>query len=400
MKHPLNLRDTDLLFERIRRNPKQKVARNILILLLIFAGYFLVTAITESLVMTIVAPPRVDVQMQGGSISADVKMTPDDVRNMLYMTLVSIALTFVFCCCIESRGVRTMGLAKRRAVPDYLIGILLGLGLMTATVMIAWGLGGVTYQGTVSSVPVQPMLLFIGGWMIQGFSEELTFRGYLTVSAGTYHSPVTAVAVSSLAFAAAHLSNDGISVFACVNLTLFGVLAALLFLRTDSIWCVAALHSFWNMAQGNVFGLKVSGIDVGVTFFRFDMVADKDWVNGGGFGLEGGIATTIVMSLGILVIFLLPQRQPEQLPPPLPPVPQMPPYMAPQFPMPVYPQQMQQYPQQPVCPQTPMQQYPQQPVYPQTPMQQYPQQPVYPQTPMQQYPQPPVPQQQQPPDAM
>ena len=382
MKHPLNLRDTDLLFERIRRNPKQNVARNILILLLIFIAYFLVAALTEGMFTMLFFPPHVDVQLQEGGVSADVQMTPDDVRNALYMTLVSIAMTFLFCLCIEKRGVRTMGLTKRRAVPDYLIGVLLGLGLMAATVMIAWGLGGVTCQGTAPSIPVQSMLLFTVGWMIQGFSEELTFRGYLMMSGGTHHAPLTGVCISSLLFAAAHLGNDGISVFACVNLTLFGLLAALLFLRTDSIWCVAALHSFWNMAQGNVFGLKVSGLDIGVTFFRFDMVPDKDWINGGGFGLEGGIATTIVMTLGIIVIFLMPQRQPDQLPPPLPPVqpqiPQMP------FPMPLYPQQMQQFPQQPGYPQAPMQQYPQQPGYPQ-----YPQQPGYPQAPAQypQYPQ-------------
>ena len=389
MKHPLNLSDTFIPFERIRREPRQKVTRSLLLLILFFLLYFITAAVTEAMIMAIVSPPKVDVQMQNGKVSGSMQVTPEFVRNSLYMTLVSIFLTFIYCLGIEKRSVRTMGLTKRRAVPDYLIGVLVGVGLMGGAVLLAWAGGGVTFEGTAASVPVLSMVLFIIGWVIQGFSEELTFRGYLLMSAGTHHSPVTGVCVSSLLFAAAHLGNDGISVFACVNLTLFGILAALLFLRTDSIWCVAALYSFWNMAQGNVFGLKVSGIDVGVTFLRFNMVSGKGWLNGGAFGLEGGAAVTAVLVFGILAVFLLPQRKSEPLPPPLPV--QQPFMQQPFMPMPLYPQPP--YPQYPQYPQSP--QYQQSPQYPQYPQQ--PAQPPYMQQPAQPYLQQQEPPNQQPP---
>jgi hypothetical protein len=316
MKHPIQLYDTIPVFYRIRKAPN-KVVRSILINALIFFVYILAASLAESIVMALFGDPEIAFGTSENGVTASVKMTRGLVILMLYLTLISIALTFVYCCSIEKRKVRTLGLCRRSVLRDYLIGTLAGIGMMTAVVLLAWAGGGLTCRGVAKSIPWGPMLLFLFGWMIQGFSEELTFRGYLMMTTGTHHNPLAAVAVSSLAFAAAHLGNDGISIFAFVNLTLFGVLAALLFLRTDSIWCVAAVHSFWNMAQGNLFGLKVSGIDVSATFFRFDMTEGKTWLNGGAFGLEGGAATTVVMLLGIVVVFLLPQRTPEPSAPPI-----------------------------------------------------------------------------------
>jgi len=308
MKHDICLNDTVPVFARIRLDPKQQVLRGVLLNVLMFAVYYIVCAVWESLCL---AAFYLIYAAAAAPHSADDFFKAEPMREllmMLFLTTVSIAVNLVFSLGIEKRPLRTLGITKRRALPDYLLGILLGTGMMGCVILLMIAGGGASFRGVSQSVPTGYMLLFLAGWMIQGFSEELTFRGWLMMSAGTHTKPLTGVAVSSLLFAAAHLGNDGISVFAFCNLTMFGLLTALLFLRTDSIWCTAAMHSFWNMAQGNLFGMKVSGIDVSATFLHIDTAEGAAWLNGGHFGPEGGAATTAILIICILAVYLLPQR--------------------------------------------------------------------------------------------
>jgi len=293
MKRPLDLSDTTPVFDRIRQAPN----RNNVPVLLFFSMYLVIEFVSVNIIYRFLPA------MHSPS---------DEVCLQLYLTLVSIVLVFIFCLWLEHRPVRTLGLTRHHCLRDYLTGILLGVGFMGLTVLIAWAGGGLRFDRVSSYIDTDKMLLFLLGWMIQGFSEELTCRGYLMMSEGAHGKPAGGVLISAVMFAAMHLGNNGIGVFPLINLTLFGILAALVFLRTDSIWCAAAMHSFWNMAQGNLFGIKVSGIRINQTILNFIPETGKDWLNGGSFGLEGGAATTITMLSGILIFFFLPQRRQKQ----------------------------------------------------------------------------------------
>ena len=113
---------------------------------------------------------------------------------------------------------------------------------------------------------------------------------------------------NSLFFACLHLLNPGMSVLPFINIFLFGVLASLMFIKTGSIWMCAATHSIWNFVQGNVFGIKVSGNDLIDTVFAGDMISGKEILNGGDFGLEGGLVTSIVLIIAIVVFIFLPSK--------------------------------------------------------------------------------------------
>lgn len=305
----VSLRETEPIFDRIRTDPRARVIQEPVLLILCFLLFLFTDLIIQVILYAGLMHFSEYVLHLHGRLSGSASLI-----LMLYFTLPCVVLCFVCCGVAERRKIRTMGLSKHRIVRDYLLGAVVGVGMLGAAVMLIW-LGGGVYPagGTTSAdlirrMPWGNLLLFTCGWMIQGFSEELTFRGFFMMSAGTHLKPAAAVCISSLIFSCAHLLNDGISVFAIVNLTLFGIFAALYFLRTDSIWGVAALHSFWNMAQGNVFGLRVSGIEVQETFFRFTQTGTHTWLNGGEFGPEGGAAVTLVLVVGTLIVFALPQR--------------------------------------------------------------------------------------------
>jgi len=89
---------------------------------------------------------------------------------------------------------------------------------------------------------------------------------------------------------------------------LFGIFAGVYFIRRGNIWGVAAVHSIWNFAQGNIFGVLVSGNDFGTTIFTSTINENLTILNGGDFGLEGGILTTIVMVAGIVIMMQTKQR--------------------------------------------------------------------------------------------
>ena len=116
-----------------------------------------------------------------------------------------------------------------------------------------------------------------------------------------------------LLFAMRHLGNDGVSPLALINLTLFGIFASVYFIKSGNIWGIGAFHSIWNLAQGNFYGIRVSGIVTTCSVLASSPVEGRSLINGGSFGLEGGLAVTVVLLAG--TAFLLwrhPAREPRR----------------------------------------------------------------------------------------
>ena len=88
----------------------------------------------------------------------------------------------------------------------------------------------------------------------------------------------------------------------------FGIFASVYFVKRGNIWGIAAIHSIWNFAQGNIFGVLVSGNDFGTTVFKSEINESMTLINGGAFGLEGGILVTIVMVVGTIVMLMTKQK--------------------------------------------------------------------------------------------
>ena len=300
------LTETQPQFDRIRCLRDQHVPENILILLLLAAAYWGGTYLGTLIVLL----PFVMVTQVTGHLLQDVAATPGFFALQQYLTLVSIGVTLLISRLIECRTLRTMGITKHHCVRDYLLGMVLGFVMFAAVLGMAAKAGAVK-PGTPDAARNIPLMLVIaGGWIVQGFSEEFAFRGFMMMSAGTHHKPWIAVLFNALVFGAVHIGNSGSSVSGVLNVALFGAVMSLYMLRTDSIWGPAALHTVWNWAQGSFFGLKVSGLDTGPSVLRFVQTGTANWIGGGAFGLEAGVGTTIVNAvLFLILLFLVPQRK-------------------------------------------------------------------------------------------
>jgi membrane protease YdiL (CAAX protease family) len=217
--------------------------------------------------------------------------------------------TVVFCVVYQKRKMITLGFTKDNIIPQYLLGLLAGAVIFSAAVGLAAVAGALSIKVSSAPIDITLYLVLILGWIIQGMSEEVICRGFFLVSLSRKLSLPAAVVLNSLAFAAMHLFNAGISVLAFINLTLFGIFASVVFLRTGNIWLVSALHSVWNFAQGNFFGILVSGNDFGPTVLSTTFNASKTLINGGDFGLEGGLAVTTVLVIGTLLVLFVPSNK-------------------------------------------------------------------------------------------
>ena len=90
----------------------------------------------------------------------------------------------------------------------------------------------------------------------------------------------------------------------------------MLTLRRGSIWMVGAIHSMWNFAQGNLVGIPVSGLRGSPSPLVAEM-SEGGWrtlVNGGSFGLEGGLAVTAVLAVACAVVLFVPTKKAEIAP--------------------------------------------------------------------------------------
>lgn len=195
----------------------------------------------------------------------------------------------------------------KKNVLQYLIGLVIGFVMLSSTVGIMYATGQLTFAGfNLNMSGIGVFLLNLLMWIPQGASEEIMFRGYMIPAFARRYKRVIAVAVSSIMFSAFHSLNKGYTPLASVNLILIAVLFALIYLLTDNIWMTSAIHTAWNLTQGNIYGLQVSGNNAANSVIL--TVYDKNCsalITGGDFGPEGGLAVTAVTTICIVIVSIL-----------------------------------------------------------------------------------------------
>ena len=199
----------------------------------------------------------------------------------------------------------------KRIATHYLSGLVIGFAMLSATVGIMYATGQITFAGfNLNMSGIGVFLLNLLMWIPQGASEEIMFRGYMIPAFANRYKRVVAVAVSSILFSAFHSLNKGYTPLASVNLALIAVLFALIYFLTDDIWMTSAIHTAWNLTQGNIYGLQVSGNNAANSVIM--AVYDKNYsalITGGDFGPEGGLAVTIVTAACIIIVSILLARK-------------------------------------------------------------------------------------------
>ncbi len=211
----------------------------------------------------------------------------------------------------EGRGLRTLGFPRGKVLLRAAAGFLVGLILFEAVILVLLATGSLssdaTRPGLVGTAALGGVALMLLAWLVQGSAEEMLYRGF-ALQRLARHRVWLGIGVSSVFFAVTHLGAWS-SPLALLNLTLVGILTCRYALREGGLWGVCGLHAAWNWAQGNVFGLAVSGHDVPGGMLLDLRAEGSALLTGGSFGVEASLVTTGVLLLGIaLTRFVRPAR--------------------------------------------------------------------------------------------
>lgn len=226
----------------------------------------------------------------------------------LVSEIMMIVVVILYCRLFEKRKAATMGF-QGPVVRQYLAGAVGAVLVFSTAYLVCVLTGSIQFNGLAKNMVPGYILAYLFGYMIQGMAEEVLCRGYLMVSLTHRYSVLYSAVVSSVFFALLHGMNAGLTLLALVNLFLYGMFAALLFVKYENIWIVGAFHSLWNFVQGNLYGIQVSGTGFQNSVFASTTNKGMSFINGGAFGMEGGIAVTIVLTAGIVLLWRMLGRE-------------------------------------------------------------------------------------------
>ena len=231
---------------------------------------------------------------KGGEVTPWVRQ----VFGLYILFGLGIIVIFLWVRFFEGRKIYTLGFTKNVALKNYLSGFAIGILMVTIVVGIIALFGNIEYvensQNTSGTGSLFIVIVFLGGYIIQGASEEILSRGWMMQVIGARYWPWLGVLLSSLLFVILHLANEGINVLSVANLLLSGLFMAVYVMKDSNLWSVCGWHSSWNWMLGNVYGLSVSGSEEKVTIFDLNTYGNE-LISGGDFGPEGSLVTTIIL---------------------------------------------------------------------------------------------------------
>jgi membrane protease YdiL (CAAX protease family) len=211
------------------------------------------------------------------------------------MFLVAVGLLVALCRrFVDRRSVGSLGLGQPQG--GWLATILYGTGLGSVPILMVvallFGLGAVRLDGVTTSWQTWALVPTL---LVMAFLEELVFRGYLLGNFVEARKVRFGVVFSSFLFWMSHALNPAAWSSPLVPLNLFGagVVLALAFLVSGNLWFPTLVHFAWNLTQGVLFELPVSGLQTDGLLDVEATGGSPMWLAGGSFGLEASVLLTL-----------------------------------------------------------------------------------------------------------
>jgi membrane protease YdiL (CAAX protease family) len=227
--------------------------------------------------------------------------------SMLLQAVAILASTAVFTWLI---GFRKLGLTREdlryprgpAARRGFGLGLLAGAvtaGLALLISVVGGGAGWVSDAGTLGDYLRQTSKT-IAVLAPAALSEELLFRGVPLVLLAGALGRGGAVAAIGVLFALAHVSNPNASPLGLGNIALAGIFLGLAFYAPGGIWTAFGAHLGWNSLLACL-DTPVSGVPFNIPLLGYNP-GTHQWLTGGRFGPEGGLAATVAVTLAIVVM--------------------------------------------------------------------------------------------------
>lgn len=178
-----------------------------------------------------------------------------------------------------------------------LAGMTWGIAFAAATILACVAGGArVTGSGEGAAAFLAVGVPVLAGLAAAALLEELLFRGFPLARLGQAAGRIGAALALSLLFAVVHVRNPQVSALGVVNIGIASLLLSVVFFLRGGLAAAWGLHVGWN--AGLVLGADapVSGLAFRVPAVAYDP-GPREWLTGGPFGPEGGLAATAVLGL-------------------------------------------------------------------------------------------------------
>ena len=225
-------------------------------------------------------------------------------RNGIFGVIGFGVATIVVGRLLNKRSWYEMGWRPRTGV-SFAHGLALGAAMATLAILLAVVLDArVSFTGDWNAWAGIALPLIVG-LVFAAIGEELAFRGYPLQRLADAIGVIPAMLVVALLFGLAHTGNDNATTFAIINISLAAIWLSLAFFSAGGMGLAWGAHLGWNAGLAVLFDAPVSGFEFQVPVVEYTP-GNHAWVDGGAFGPEGGVVTTIVLIAGTL--YLLTRR--------------------------------------------------------------------------------------------
>ena len=230
--------------------------------------------------------------------------TPLGLR--LYIEIASVVsiliVAWVMLHFVDRRHFVSLGFARRHAFRDSLVGLIIGLGMMTACIAVLYFCGwakpdaNAAFSGSALALAALAMIA-------NTVTQEVMVRGYVQQTIQRQFGVLSGVIISALFFLVLHLGAIQGAILPAISLFAAGILLGACYAVSGNLWLPIALHFGWNFLQGPVLGETVSGqsLDAGWRLFH---LAGPPLMTGGKFGVEGGLIAIMITILGTPIVLL------------------------------------------------------------------------------------------------
>lgn len=223
---------------------------------------------------------------------------------VVLIVALALAVYWAFVRYVENRPVTELALSG--AGHGFGVGLLVGFGLYTGTILILYILGYYRVTGLnqwAVLLPILPMALS------SAFLEELIHRGVLFRVIEEYVGSWIALFVTAGIFGARHLGNPDATLLGAVFIAVeAGVLLAAAYMLTRRLWMPIGLHLAWNFAEAGIFSGEVSGVQMPPGLLR-SAVDGPELMTGGPFGVEASLVAFVLCAAAGLVVLALVVRK-------------------------------------------------------------------------------------------
>jgi uncharacterized protein len=141
--------------------------------------------------------------------------------------------------------------------------------------------------------------------------EELLIRGYIFAVLREAIGWRWTLIGTSIVFGLLHVPNPGADAESVLLVMLAGFFLGSVLLATKSLYAAITVHFAWNWVMAAGLHTPVSGIPIIAPDYRI-VDAGPDWLTGGAWGPEGGLAAALSVFVAVVYIYARHLRRMEQ----------------------------------------------------------------------------------------